>query len=277
MAGPRFAFSRTGSLIYVPGTSTEIDERLHWLDARGQLEPCRFRRSRSAASTLHPTSQRLAMTVESDSGADLWLGDMQRGAISRLSADGRSVSPAWRPNGLEIAFAYSKAGPSICSCDPTDADRAPSRCSKAHGTSSRRRGPLTAANWRLPSFIHSPAPMSGCSISPAASVAPSCVRCSTNRMRAFRPTDAGSRTCRTSRAVGKCSCGRRRRGLVCKCRRRRRVAVLVGRWAHALLHATAAPRRSPSAHADTARVGAIDDVWPRRSAARRRPRFLFAS
>jgi serine/threonine-protein kinase len=51
--GPRFAFSRTGALIYVPRAADEDEAPLHWPDAGGQL----------------------------------------------------------RPNGLEIAFAYSKAGP----------------------------------------------------------------------------------------------------------------------------------------------------------------------
>ena len=46
----------------------------------------------------------------------------QRGALSRLSADGRSASPTWRPDGLEIAFAYSKAGPFNLFVRPTDAD-----------------------------------------------------------------------------------------------------------------------------------------------------------
>ncbi len=125
VAGPRFAFSRTGSLIYVPGSSSEIDERLHWLDARGQLEPLPIPPVALGSVDVSPDAQRLAMTVESDSGADLWLGDMQRGAISRLSADGRSISPTWRPNGLEIAFAYSKAGPFNLFIRPTDADLAP--------------------------------------------------------------------------------------------------------------------------------------------------------
>jgi len=77
------------------------------------------------AVDVSPDARRLAMTVESDAGADLWLGDMQRGAISRLSVDGRSVSPAWRPNGLEIAFAYSKAGPFNLFIRPTDSDLEP--------------------------------------------------------------------------------------------------------------------------------------------------------
>jgi serine/threonine-protein kinase len=125
VAGPRFAFSRTGSLIYVPGTSHEIDERLHWLDTRGQLEPLPIPPIALSTVDVSPDAQRLAMTVESEDGADLWLGDMQRGAMSRLSADGRSVSPTWRPNGLEIAFAYSKAGPFNLFIRPTDSDLAP--------------------------------------------------------------------------------------------------------------------------------------------------------
>ena len=61
--GPRFAFSRTGSLIYVPSDAAEPGPPLHWLDAGEQL------------------------------------------------GDGHTVSPTWRPDGLEIAFAFSKAGP----------------------------------------------------------------------------------------------------------------------------------------------------------------------
>ena len=125
LAGPRFAFSRTGSLIYVPGVSSEIDERLHWLDVRGGLEPLPLPAVALGGVDVSPDSQQLAMTVETEAGADLWLGDTHRGVVSRLSADGRSVSPAWRPNGLEIAFAYSKAGPFNLFIRPTDADGVP--------------------------------------------------------------------------------------------------------------------------------------------------------
>src|SRR5688572_8770834 len=39
MAGPRFAFSGTGSLLYLAGLTSEVDERLQWLDTNGRLEP----------------------------------------------------------------------------------------------------------------------------------------------------------------------------------------------------------------------------------------------
>lgn len=127
LSGPRFAFSRTGSLIYVPGASAEVDERLHWLDVRGELEPLPLPAVALGAVDVSPDAQHLAMTVETDTGADLWVGDMHRGVVSRLSADGPTFSPAWRPNGLEIAFAYSKAGPFNLFLRPADSDTEPQR------------------------------------------------------------------------------------------------------------------------------------------------------
>jgi serine/threonine-protein kinase len=123
--GPRFAFSRNGSLIYVPGASSDVDERLHWLDVGGRLEPLPLPAAPLDSIDVAPDLKQLAMTVETDAGVDLWVGDLQRGAVSRLSSEGRSLSPAWRPDGLEIAFAYSKAGPFNLFTRPAHSDAAP--------------------------------------------------------------------------------------------------------------------------------------------------------
>jgi Tol biopolymer transport system component/DNA-binding winged helix-turn-helix (wHTH) protein len=125
LAGPRFAFSTTGSLLYVPGTSTDVDEQLHWLDIRGGLEPVALPPARLDGVDVAPDLRQLAMTVETDAGTDLWIGDLRRGAVSRVLADGRSTSPTWRPDGLEIAFAYAKAGPFNLFLRPADTEAAP--------------------------------------------------------------------------------------------------------------------------------------------------------
>jgi Tol biopolymer transport system component/DNA-binding winged helix-turn-helix (wHTH) protein len=124
-AGPRYAFSRTGSLVYVPGTSLETTEQLHWLNVRGAMEPVPLPAVPIDSVDIAPDLRQLAMSIESDVGADLWVGDVQRGAVSKLSTDGNSVSPAWHPGGLEIAFAYSKAGPFNLFTRPADRDAAP--------------------------------------------------------------------------------------------------------------------------------------------------------
>ena len=124
-AGPRFAFSRTGSLIYVPGASPGLDDRLHWLDISGRLEAVPLPAAPLDSVDVAPDLKQLVMTVETENGADLWVGDLRRGAISRLSSDGGSASPTWRPDGLEIAFAYSKAGPFNLFLRPAFSEGAP--------------------------------------------------------------------------------------------------------------------------------------------------------
>jgi eukaryotic-like serine/threonine-protein kinase len=125
LAGPRYAFSRTGSLIYVPSATADVDERLHWMDADGKLEPLPLPPAPIGAIDVTPNLQRLAVAVEGDHGQDLWVGDLERGAYSRLSLDGQSTNPTWRPDGLEIAFAYSKAGPFNLFVRPADNDGTP--------------------------------------------------------------------------------------------------------------------------------------------------------
>ncbi len=109
--GPRFAFSPSGSLVYVPNQSPDADDRLHWLDASGRLEPIPLPPAPLSAVEMAADLSKLALVVEGDRGPDLWLGDLTRGSLRRWNLDGPGVSPTWRPNGLEIAFAYSKAGP----------------------------------------------------------------------------------------------------------------------------------------------------------------------
>ena len=87
---------------------------------QGQLEPVPLPPAPIGAVDVAPDLQQLAMTVETEAGADLWVGDLRRGAVSRLPSDGRSAGPTWRPDGLEIAFAYSKAGPFNIFTRPTD-------------------------------------------------------------------------------------------------------------------------------------------------------------
>lgn len=118
--GPPFAFSRSGSLVYVPGAPAGASDTLHWLDGRGQLERVPLPATSLGDVELAPDQRRLALTMDGEAGHDLWLGDLTAGALRRLTEGGQSISPAWRPDGLEIAFAYSKAGPFNLFLTPID-------------------------------------------------------------------------------------------------------------------------------------------------------------
>jgi serine/threonine-protein kinase len=111
LEGPRFTFSRAGSLLYVPGRSSDAGDTLHWLSRDGHLERVPLPAIQMADVELAPDQRQLALTMEGGSGPDLWIGDLHGGSLRRLSGEGPSLGPAWRPDGLEIAFASSKAGP----------------------------------------------------------------------------------------------------------------------------------------------------------------------
>ena len=125
LEGPRFAFSRSGSLVYVPAALDEHDAPLHWLDARGQLERVPLPAPRAGAIDVAPNQRQLALTMEGEAGPSVWVGDMTQGDLRPFISGGQSVSPAWRPDGLEIAFAFSKAGPFNLFVKPIDGSAGP--------------------------------------------------------------------------------------------------------------------------------------------------------
>ena len=123
--GPRFAFSRSGALVYVPATLDERDAPLHWLDARGQLERVPLPAPRAGSIDVAPDQRQLALTMDGESGPSVWVGDTAQGDLRPFISGGQSVSPAWRPDGLEIAFAFSKAGPFNLFVKPLDGSAGP--------------------------------------------------------------------------------------------------------------------------------------------------------
>ncbi len=133
LEGPRFAFSRSGALVYVPATIDERDAPLHWLDARGQLERVPLPAPRPGSIDIAPNQRHLALTMEGEAGPSVWVGDTTIGDLRQFIAGGQSVSPAWRPDGLEIAFAFSKAGPFNLFMKPVDG--------------SAGAAPLSASEW----------------------------------------------------------------------------------------------------------------------------------
>jgi serine/threonine-protein kinase len=121
LEGPRFAFSKSGAmLVYVPAAIDEQDAPLHWLDARGQLERVPLPATGPGSIDISPNRQQLALTMDGESGPSVWVGDTRQGDLRRFISDGQSVSPAWRPDGREIAYAFSKAGPFNLFIKPVD-------------------------------------------------------------------------------------------------------------------------------------------------------------
>ncbi len=105
----RYGFSQEGSLFYVKSVQ-EGGNNLVWVDRNGiEIEV-------PAASHLYwdprvsPDGRHVAMNAR-DAGNDIWVYDLDRGSLSRLTHDpGEDETAFWSPDGRWIAFSSSRAG-----------------------------------------------------------------------------------------------------------------------------------------------------------------------
>ncbi|MDA2935056.1 serine/threonine-protein kinase [Acidobacteria bacterium AH-259-D05] len=104
-----FSFSGLGSLVYVPGITGEIVRTLLWVDRGGQEEPL-------AADRLYlnprfsPDGTHVAVGVGGASADDVWIYDLTRKTLTRLTFSGDNSYPLWTPDGLQVVFASRRDG-----------------------------------------------------------------------------------------------------------------------------------------------------------------------
>ena len=107
----QFAVSRSGTLLYMPGGGTG-SEQVVLLDRSGRMSPVdSVWRGNFGTLALSPDGTRLAITVTSSDGEQIWVKQLPSGPLSRLTFGGSAnVRPVWTPDGRRIAFVSNRAG-----------------------------------------------------------------------------------------------------------------------------------------------------------------------
>jgi len=103
-----FAFSESGSLAYAPGSGVESASRtLVWVDRQGveQPTPCPGPRQFNLPR-LSPDDDRVAFEIQNiDRGqADIWVCDLMRGTVSRITSDKSNILPLFMPDGKRVIY-----------------------------------------------------------------------------------------------------------------------------------------------------------------------------
>jgi Tol biopolymer transport system component/DNA-binding winged helix-turn-helix (wHTH) protein len=106
----QYAFSRTGALAYLPGTHEVPAHALVAFDAEGKERtlptPTRPFMNLDGA----PDGRRVAVTIHEGTGSDLWVADVEKGGLTRLTFEAHNIEPAFTPDGQRVAFASSRSG-----------------------------------------------------------------------------------------------------------------------------------------------------------------------
>jgi serine/threonine-protein kinase len=100
----QFTFSNNGSLAYVPGgATTTIERTLVWVDRKGTEQALPAPAQTYDHPQLSPDGRQLALTIAAQKN-DIWIYDLSRGTLTRLTFEGSNQRPLWTPDGTSIIF-----------------------------------------------------------------------------------------------------------------------------------------------------------------------------
>jgi len=103
-----YAMSETGTLVYASGHKPE--KRVVFADRQGQVVPLALPAGDYSTPVLSPDGGRVALGMVREASQDIWIADLARESISRLTTDGDAFSALWSPDGSEVVYTSSEPG-----------------------------------------------------------------------------------------------------------------------------------------------------------------------
>jgi serine/threonine-protein kinase len=101
-----FSLSGSGTLVYIPQAG-ESGSTLASVDRKGSVQPLALPPRNYGFPRFSPDGRRLAISYDSE----IWLYDVSRETLSRLTFGGNSDFQIWCPDGKRVTFASNRAGP----------------------------------------------------------------------------------------------------------------------------------------------------------------------
>lgn len=109
----QFTVSRTGTLVYVPGSVGGLQGpqlSLVWVNRQGREEPINAPPRAYMYPRLSPDGARVALDIR-DQENDIWVWDLTRQTLTRLTFDpGLDRAPVWTPDGRRVIFSSQRGG-----------------------------------------------------------------------------------------------------------------------------------------------------------------------
>jgi Tol biopolymer transport system component len=105
----QFTLSNSGVLVYVPGGTPSTERTLVWVDRKGVAQPLAAPPRAYDDPGVSPDGRQIVVQVELPQ-SDIWVYDVPRATLTRVTFDGNTDSPIWTSDGKRIAFGTVRAG-----------------------------------------------------------------------------------------------------------------------------------------------------------------------
>jgi serine/threonine-protein kinase len=111
-----FSLASNGTLVYLTGDAVDPSWTLVWVDRAGREDPLPAEALLYNNQRLSPDGERVALAIGSRNDADIWIYDLPRDTMSRLTFDpATDLTPLWTPDAARILFSSARAGGGIFS------------------------------------------------------------------------------------------------------------------------------------------------------------------
>lgn len=104
-----YSISRNGTLLYVPGKVVTQDRMLVSFDRNGKETPVTELLRPFSQPDISPDGNRIAFILRSQT-LDVWMLDLNRDILTRISFYGDELSPIWTSDGKRIIYSSSQSG-----------------------------------------------------------------------------------------------------------------------------------------------------------------------
>jgi serine/threonine-protein kinase len=110
--GGQFDFSGAahGTFVYLTGKVAAQTWPVVWLDSSGKMRPLIATPGFYSQPRFSPDGLRLALTMRTSSGPDIYVYELGRETMTRLTFGGHAQQPVWTPDGKHITFQWSAKG-----------------------------------------------------------------------------------------------------------------------------------------------------------------------
>jgi serine/threonine-protein kinase len=108
-----YSFSDDGLLVYLPVGEVATKRTLVWVDREGNEESLSAEPRAYLYPRLSPDGSRLAVTVDDSGNRDIWIYDLGRQTLTRLTFDAAAEQVSvWTPDGQRVVFRSDREGAS---------------------------------------------------------------------------------------------------------------------------------------------------------------------
>ena len=132
--GYRLAVSRSGAMMYLPGTQVS-GRQLVEVNRAGREMVILPEFADYGSPRWSPSADRIVMTKPASEGNQVWIYDVRGKTLAQLTTEGNNQRPSWSPDGTRVAFYSTRAGVNDLYWMPADGSLPAERVADGEDTS----------------------------------------------------------------------------------------------------------------------------------------------